>query len=145
MKTLVLKMPFKKNKTMEFHPWSGCAYDWVGSSDLAINGNMDNVNGQVISIYVEGGQLFLQVDKDRWVLDENHVKLSYQHDPASRMTHFLIDDHVKPIDIIYPAWWKDLGHFNASVPEMDEDEDYLAYVFTVWSNNELRQELLAAW
>jgi hypothetical protein len=141
---MILTMPFAKNRKMEFFPDQGVAQELHGDSSVSASGNMHVVENHCVAVYAEGGILYLQIDKVRWPLDEK-LQLKYGHDVLTQTTRFLVSDGIKSTDIIYPSWWRGLGHNMLAVPEMDEDQDYLAYVFSVWRNESLRQQLLTAW
>jgi hypothetical protein len=141
---MILKMPFSKNKLVEFSPDKGVIQSLPDGFVGSINGSLQLVGDHCVSMYVENGVLYLQVDDARWVLDKN-IRLTYRHDVPAQVTHFSISDDACRADISYPAWWKGLGQNVLAVPELDEDNDYLAYVCSVWRNESLRTSLLKIW
>ena len=145
MKKLILAMPYNKNKKMEFDLDSGTTAACLENCEDKINGNMHIAGPHNISMYADEGVLYLQIDKTRWPMNEKAISLSYSHDFALQITQFVVDDYVEKVVISYPAWWKGLGSKVQCLPEMDEDQDYLAYVCAVWRNPELRTHLLGAW
>lgn len=141
---MILKMPFAKNKMVEFSPEKGVIRllpdDFVGS----VSGNIQSVGEHCVSMYAEGGVLYLQIDEARWPLGKN-LRITYRHDVPTQTTFFSVSDDARRTDISYPAWWRGLTQNLLAVPELDEDHDYLAYVCSVWRNESLRTNLLKAW
>jgi len=47
--------------------------------------------------------------------------------------------------IEYDAWWADIPSFEPVEPEMDEDEDFMGYIYAVWMNKTLQNNLISSW
>ena len=87
----------------------------------------------------------LQIDSQLWPLSAPHLKLHFYHDVRKRQTHFAITSPAGDFAIDYPAWWAEIPDFVPVEPEMDKDEDYLAYIYEVWQTPSLQQALLKSW
>ncbi len=104
-------------------------------------GNMHSVGGHTFALYADGGQLYFQWNRRRWNLRDPDLKIKYRHDFEAKSSVFSAND----ASLAYPAWWRDDPAFNPNIPEYDEDEDYLAYVFSVKNNLELQKALKRTW
>lgn len=87
----------------------------------------------------------LQIDSQIWLLSATQLKLHFHHDMRKRQTHFAITSPAGDFSIDYPAWWAEIPDFEPVEPEMDKDEDYLAYIYEVWQTPSLQQALLKRW
>lgn len=141
---LTLSMPFKKNQLVKFNPLNA-RIDSQQVSDQKIQGNADIVGSHTIALYAESGRLYLQIDKNRWRLDDDGLQLTYHHKVATKTTIFCVEFHQQTTCIEYPCWWSHLGDTLPPIPEMEVDEDYLAYVHCVWEDKLLQSQLLKSW
>ena len=104
-------------------------------------GNFHTIGDSIFALYVENGSLFFQWDKRRWELSGLSIQMSYGHNIQNKSSVFIIEEQ----SIEYPAWWASDPTFDPNIPERDEEEDYLAYVFAVWNQPELQHALTVAW
>ncbi|MES2742073.1 MAG: hypothetical protein V4754_14130 [Pseudomonadota bacterium] len=104
-------------------------------------GNMHSVGGHTFALYADEGQLYFQWGGRRWNMRDPDVKIRYRHDVDAKSSVFSVND----TSLAYPAWWRDDPAFNPNIPECDEDEDYLAYIFSVKNNLELQKTLRRTW
>ena len=111
------------------------------SQTQKIDGNFHIEAGHVYALYAEGGLLYVQRDTLRWPIDSPEVQMVYGHDLGKQTTSFTLCGH----RIDYPAWWQGDPTFEPMEPERDEEEDYLAYLVSVWRQPELQRSLRAAW
>ena len=115
------------------------------SSIKVARGNSDCIAGHSISIYARDGQLHLQIDGQSWLLSDTQLRLKFYHNVAKRTSHFALTSPSTDFAINYPAWWADIPDFEPIEPEMDKDEDYLAYIYEVWKTPSIQQTLLERW
>ena len=108
-------------------------------------GNSDCIAGHNIALYARDGQLHLQIDEQSWLLSDAQLWLKFYHDVAKRTSHFALTSPSADFAIDYLAWWADIPDFEPIEPEMDKDEDYLAYVYEVWKTPSIQQALLKRW
>lgn len=104
-------------------------------------GNLHSVAGHTFALYVEEGTLYIQCGNRRWNIAAPDLSISYGHDFQKKTTTFAIEG----TEIRYPAWWVDDPHFDPNIPERDEDEDYLGYIFSVRQQPKLQQTLITSW
>lgn len=104
-------------------------------------GNCRVEAGHTYALYADGGVLYVQRDAQRWPIASPEVNMRYGHDLDKETTTFDLVGH----SIAYPAWWKDDPTFEPAIPERDEEEDYLAYLVSVWQQPDLQETLLKAW
>jgi hypothetical protein len=105
------------------------------------NGNMRVVLGNTVALYAEGEHLFLQIGGRRWDLADPATVISYGHDLNRKTTTLQVGD----LRLEYPAWWRDDPAYDPFIPELDEDEDYLAYVYSVAQQPALQENLIKVW
>lgn len=104
-------------------------------------GNYMSIAGQDFSVFAADNHLYFQWNRKRWNLQDLGPKVKYAHDIPGKTTTFSVDDeHIR-----YPAWWVGDATFDPSLPERDEDEDFLAYVANLAQNQALQKMLIQSW
>ena len=98
-----------------------------------------------IAIYREGNNLTLQIGGDTWNLSSDDVEVKYSHDFSRKTTCFEVESGGEAAFIEYEAWWSGIPGFEPVEPEMDEDEDFMGYVYAVWKNKSLQNSLIRSW
>ena len=137
-------MPYKRNIKVEFNCLSGEATNEV-SPDKKPTGNMHHINGYNIALYLQDGQLKLQINSQIWIFASKELKISFYHDVLQRTSHFSITSPQGDFTLEYPAWWSEMPDFEPFEPEMDKDEDYLAYIYEVWQQPTIQNALQKRW
>ncbi|WP_134052121.1 hypothetical protein [Rheinheimera aquimaris] len=140
---MILSMPFQRNEKVNFDPVSG--YKSAAAADEVSSGNFHNIEGHSVALYAQDGQLKLQIDKKVWLFSSSTLNIDYHHKFQQRLTHFSITSPDDNFAIDYRAWWADIPDFEPLEPEMDQDEDYLAYIYEVWKTPSIQQALLERW
>lgn len=106
-----------------------------------VHGNFMPIAGQEFGVFASDGDLYFQWNSRRWSLRGLGARVKYQHDFQRKTTIFSIDGE----RIEYVAWWVGDVSFDPSLPERDEDEDFLAYVAHLARDAGLQQSLIKAW
>jgi hypothetical protein len=140
---MILSMPFQRNIKVKFEPQSG-SHMQISTVENA-SGNLHQVDGHSVALYALDGQLYLQIDTKIWPFSAQQLKLSYHHKVPQQQTHFALSSPTGDFAIDYPAWWANIPDFELVEPEMDKDEDYLAYIYEVWQTPSIQQTLLKRW
>lgn len=120
---------------------SGVVTQVEGSESEAVQGNFAFINGHTFCVYVERGRLYFQADEQRWDLQSPACKLEYRHDISRKTTQFSVAGKV----FEYPAWWRDDPRFERYLPELDEEHDYLGYIFALKDNPRLQSRMIEIW
>jgi len=141
---MILYKPFDKNKFVEFDPKRSDFIPEVREKVEPV-GNFHIVGERCIALYCKGGKLFLQIDSERWDLSSGSVAISYFHDFEKKTTTFEVDDGTSSARLEYDAWWSEIPGFQPLEPEMDSEEDFLAYVVEVWRNRSVQKSLIERW
>ena len=141
---MILSKPFDKGDLVDFDVSNGEVNTNVDESSRP-KGNLHFLDHRCLAIYCEGNTLILQVGSDMWRLNSEDVKLRYFHNLANKTTCFEVKSPEKSLSIEYKAWWAEIPGFEPVEPEMDEDEDFLGYVFAVWKNKQLQDRLISSW
>lgn len=139
---MILSKPFD-NKLVDFQPLTG----EISIPNLVsekICGNYQKVDDFDVAIYCRDGALTLQIGEDCWSLLSS-VRFNYFHNLATKKTIFEVIDGENSVIFEYKSWWADIPGFEPVEPEMDADEDFLGYVFYIWSNREVQKSLIAKW
>lgn len=110
-----------------------------------VKGNSDCIAGHNMALYARDGQLHLQIDGQNWLLADAQLRLNFYHNVTKRTSHFTLTSPAANFAIDYPAWWAEISDFVPVEPEMDKDEDYLAYIYHVWQTPSIQQALLKRW
>jgi len=141
---LNLRKPFDKNRLVKFDTDTGKVWlpDSVGAP---ANGNLHTWDGHAAALYSDGERLVFQIDGQKWAMGAPDLQLRYAHDLAKATTTFSVQDANAGAAFEYPAWWKGNPAFGLSLPELDEDEDYFAYVCLVWRDPDLQGTLIRSW
>jgi hypothetical protein len=141
---MILSKPFDKGDLVDFDVSTGVAISNVGVS-VKPKGNFHLLDQKRLAIYCEDNTLILQLDSDKWELSSVDVELMYCHNLANKTTFFEVKSPEKSVSIEYKAWWAEIPGFEPVEPEMDEDEDFLGYVYAVWKNKKLQGSLISSW
>jgi hypothetical protein len=141
---MILSRPFDEGDLVDFDPASGVASLKVNVEGVS-RGNFYLLDQQSLAIYCENNTLFLQIGSDRWDLSSSDTELIYSHDFSRKTTCFDVKSQSKSMSIEYMAWWAVIPGFEPIEPEMDEEEDFLGYVFAVWKNKSLQKNLISSW
>ncbi|CAA0101666.1 Uncharacterised protein [BD1-7 clade bacterium] len=138
---MILSRPFESGGLVDFEIETGRVINDASVSGKPI-GSFHQVGDFCITLYCESGSIFLQIGRERWDLSDNGIELRYFHIIARRRTFFSIDPANLPISIEYDAWWADIPGFEPVEPEMDQDEDFLGYVYYVWQEKTYKNNCL---
>lgn len=141
---MILSRPFDKGDLVDFDTITGAVGFNVRVSEKP-KGNFHALDQTCLAIYSDDNSLILQIDSDKWDLSSEDIELRYFHNLAKRTTCFEVRFRDKAFSIEYKAWWAEIPGFEPVEPEMDEDEDFLAYVFEVWKNKKLQRSLINRW
>ncbi|PXF30703.1 hypothetical protein WH50_14000 [Pokkaliibacter plantistimulans] len=141
---MILSKPFDKGDLVDFDASIGVVNSNVDVS-VKPKGNFHLLDQRCLAIYCEDNVLILQMDRDKWELSSADVELRYFHNLANRTTCFEVKSPKKSVSIEYKTWWAEIPGFEPVEPEMDEDEDFLGYVFSVWKNKQLQGSLISNW
>jgi len=141
---MVLLSLFDKLGLVDFDA-STCVVNSNVSASIKPKGSFHLLGQRPLAIYCENNTLILQIDSDKWDLSSVDLQLRYFHNLANKTTRFEVKSPEKSVSIEYKAWWADIPGFEPVEPEMDEDEDFLGYVFAVWKNKQLQQSLISTW
>ncbi|WP_277252494.1 hypothetical protein, partial [Neptunomonas phycophila] len=98
-----------------------------------------------VAIFRDGNQLILQIGEKKWNLSSQDVVLRYSHNFSKKVTVFEVELDGENLSIEYDAWWADIPSFEPVEPEMDEDEDFMGYIYAVWMNKTLQNNLISSW
>jgi len=104
-------------------------------------GNCCVLDSGIAALYVEKGVLYFQLNANRWDMASSILDMEYWHVFDKKNTIFSVDG----IQIEYPAWWRDDPCFEPNLPEYDEVEDYLGYIYAVKQDEQLRLNLTNGW
>jgi hypothetical protein len=140
---MYLRLPFSGARIVDFDVATGTFSEVRNAEGERSFGTAGIVDEQVIALYAKEGVLFIQVGLRRWRLDE--VSVSYAHIKHDKKTIFNLTCGDASLELIYPAWWSVIPNFEPVEPEMDADEDYLGYLYEVFSNKRLQQNLINSW
>ena len=140
---LSLSMPFRLNTKVLLCTETGAITSTFKPDP--IRGNFQNVGRHSVALYAQDNQLKLQIDKKVWLFSSSTLNIDYHHKFQQRLTHFSITSPDDNFAIDYRAWWADIPDFEPLEPEMDQDEDYLAYIYEVWKTPSIQQALLERW
>lgn len=140
---MILCKPFDMGKFVDFDCSTGSSMP----SDSVDNqkGNFHIVEGNAVAIYNRDNRLMLQIGLKIWDISSDKIELNYFHNIAKRTSCFQVLFNEELISVEYEAWWAKIPGFEPIEPEMDEDEDFMAYVFSVWKNTQLQKNLLSQW
>jgi hypothetical protein len=104
-------------------------------------GKLHQVDGHAFALYALDAHLYFQWGAQRWEPGDMACRPRYQHELARQRTAFALDGKA----LSYAAWWAGDPLFNKFIPERDQEEDYLGYVFALWTDRDLQRALIAAW
>lgn len=108
-------------------------------------GVLSFVKDNTVALYEKSGGLILQINHQVWDLFSERVGCSYHHDFRLRTTFFKVSGDFSEFSVEYPAWWSSIPNFQPAEPEMDAEEDFMAYVCEVSRNRDLCRSLISAW
>lgn len=137
---IILSKPYSGSELVEFNSFTGMIDTVVG-----FKGKPACVKGKWVVLFCTGGSLFLQIGLDKWSLACNDVEVKYFHRLESKKTYFEVGNKQNSFSIEYKSWWADIPSFEPVEPEMDADEYYLAYIFSIWRDTQLIQSLISEW
>jgi hypothetical protein len=137
----VLNQIFGKQRQVNFNVDTGSFSVFNGKEIQKSNGNFYEFGEHTFALYVDFGILYFQWNDHRWDMTSSNLVIEYQHDFKMQTTMFAVNG----LKIEYPAWWKNDPHFDPNLPELDEDEDYFGYIFSVKQNQRLQHNLTVAW
>ena len=139
---MYLKMPFSGG-SIKFNPATGSFTSAEIPAGVKSSGNAGVVSGHLIAVYVQENVLYVQVDRQHWKITD--LNISYVHDVENKQTIFSLNNGEAKVDLVYRAWWSEIPDFRPIEPEMDADEDFLGYVYSIFSDKDLQNHLIAAW
>ena len=143
---MYLVMPFCGGKVVKFNCESGEIASCSGNiHNTLISGNVDVVEGIAVALFSKKGRLFVQIGSQSWDLASENIEMFYAHDIDKKTTEFKIYSNDNEVVFTRKAWWSEIPGFEPFEPEMDEDEDYLAYLHTIFSNPSAQAHLLKSW
>lgn len=140
---MILCKPFDMGIFVDFNCSTGIAMPSDSANDQ--KGNFHVVEGNAVAIYSKDNKLMLQIGLKIWDLSSDSVELSYFHNISKRTSCFQVLFNGELTSIEYEAWWAKIPMFVPVEPEMDEDEDFMAYILSVWKNAQLQKTLLSRW
>lgn len=140
---MILCKPFDKGRFVDFDYSNGSVIPCESANSQ--KGNLHIVDGNAVAIYSLDNKLMLQIGLKIWDLSSDVLKLNYFHNIANRTSCFQVLFNGELTSIEYEAWWANIPDFEPVEPEMDEDEDFMAYVFSVWKNTQVQKALLSRW
>lgn len=138
---MILNMPFDQCKLVDFDT-RRATISPVSSGTP--KGNLAIQDSHIAALYSEDNNLVLQIDSSKWILTEG-LNIQYHHSPTKKTTAFVVADNTDSFSLEYKAWWANIPDFSLIEPEMDEDEDFFAYIFAVSKNKSIQQALLKQW
>lgn len=128
-------MPFNKNKYVQFDTLSGEVF-YLSDSENTHQGLFEKTNEFNIALYKDINQTtIIQINKVKYKLLDEETEIEYFHDFDNKKTIFKIKNFSKSTIIKYDSWWSHIPNYIPLQPELDEDEDFLAYVYTIWKSN----------
>lgn len=141
---MILCKPFDKGDLVDFDV-RNCSVRACTDTTVSPRGNIHLLLDKCIAIYCEDGTLILQIDKNKWDISSKETVLRYFHRLIDKTTHFEVVSEKESVSIAYRAWWAEIPDFALFEPEMDEDEDFLGYVFAIWRSKQLQESLIESW
>jgi hypothetical protein len=99
------------------------------------------VEGQTFALYADGGLLVLQWNDRRWPFAADAVHVRYGHDLSRKTTSFSVDER----RVEYRAWWADDPRYDPLVPELDAEQDDLAWIAALKRDPGRMATLLKRW
>lgn len=141
---MILSKPFEKGDLIDFDCATGTISSITGTASKP-NGNFDLVGQYNVAIYSKNNTLVLQIGANAWDLSSNEITIRYFHNVLKKITHFELEFEGKVTLLEYEAWWASIPDFEPIEPEMDEDEDFMGYVYAIWENKHLQKSLVDSW
>ncbi len=141
---MILSKPFDRGELTDFDSPT-CAIKPVVNTSEKPKGNFHQLGQRKVAIFRDGNQLILQIGEKKWNLSSQDVVLRYSHNFSKKVTVFEVELDGENFSIEYDAWWADIPGFEPVEPEMDEDEDFMGYVYAVWMNKALQNNLISSW
>lgn len=142
---MYLLKPFQGGIAIEMDPELVQPVRQVQSPKEKVVGNAHETHGHTVAIYAERGSLYLQIDMDRFDFRCRDLVIEYYHNITTRDTTFCVRHPGFEFLLSYPAWWADIPAFEPVEPEMDQDNDYYAYLHSIWRNPSLQSKLIKSW
>lgn len=128
---MILTKPFDKNKLVEFNIDTGDVLD-VFSADSIHEGVFEKIDNDNFAFYKLNNKLVLQINQCKWNILDANISIKYFHDFHENITFFSIDDKTSKYSTRYKSWWSDIPDFIPLDPELDEEEDFLGYIYSIW-------------
>jgi len=141
---MILSKPFDNGELIDFDSLT-CTFKAVKNAGEKPKGNFHLVGRNNVAIFSNNNLLILQIGEKTWNLSSRDVALRYFHNLPKKLTVFEVELDGQNTTIEYEAWWAGIPGFELNEPEMDEDEDFMGYVYAVWMNKALQQNLIASW
>jgi len=141
---MILSKPFDRGELIDFDS-STCTFKSVVNIGEKPKGNFHLLGQRKVAIFSDDNLLILQIGEKTWNLSSQDVVLRYSHNLSKKMTVFEVKLDGQNISIEYDAWWAGIPGFEPVEPEMDEDEDFMGYVYAVWMNKALQHNLISNW
>ncbi|MFZ6760145.1 hypothetical protein ACO0K9_23340 [Undibacterium sp. Ji50W] len=141
MSEIILERVFGLQGRILFDTHTGCVKPTENSNWHNVCGNSSVLESAIAALYVEEGSLYFQLNANRWNIASPTLSMKYWHVFDKKSTIFSIEE----IQIEFPSWWRDDPCFEQNIPEHDEAEDYLGYIFAVWQNKQLQLALINRW
>lgn len=139
--TVLLKRFNKPEQQQRLNPADGKLTPAAGAASVVAQGNFEHVGEYTFCLYVERGRLYFQADQQRWDFQSPACKLMYRHDIDRQVTQFSVAGKT----FEYPAWWRNDPRFEPCLPELDEENDYLGYIFALKDNERLQNRMIEVW
>ncbi|NRD72174.1 hypothetical protein HQQ94_02755 [Shewanella sp. VB17] len=142
---MILSKPFDKGELVDFDS-STCTFNKpVTDIDEKSKGNFHLLEQNIVAIFSLNSLLILQIGDKKWDLSSEDTLLRYSHDFIKKTTIFEVELNELNVSIEYEAWWAGIPNFEPIKPEIDEDEDFMGYIYAVWMNKGLQQHLISIW
>ncbi|MGI2112690.1 hypothetical protein ACRN9G_03710 [Shewanella frigidimarina] len=141
---MILSRPFNNGELIDFDN-STSTFKSVINIGEKPKGNFHLLGQRKVAIFSDDNLLILQIGEKKWNLSSEDVVLRYSHNCSKKMTTFEVESDGQDISVEYEAWWAGIPSFEPIEPEMDEDEDFMGYVYAVWMNKVLQQKLISSW
>ena len=141
---MILSKPFDNGDLIDFD----CSTATINPVVIVAEkpkGNFHLLEQRNVAIYSDNNALKLQIGEDVQNLSSGEAVIRYFHNVSRKTTCFEVESEGRITSIEYKAWWAEIPGFEPVEPEMDEDEDFMGYIYAVWNNKQLQQSLIATW
>ncbi|WP_027328394.1 hypothetical protein [Marinimicrobium agarilyticum] len=141
---MILTMPERRGARVEFDEKSLSVQKATRLCDRK-KGVLSFIQTHTVALYEKSGGLILQIDHQVWDLLSERVYCRFSHDFRSKTTLFKVSGGQSEFSVEYPAWWSSIPNFEPLEPEMDAEEDFMAYLCEVSKNRGLCESLISSW